>query len=117
MPLAVSTCGAKTTAGFTLAMVDTTSSIGAGAQGDCASPPVRRAFSTVMFSGAVMRPVSRIWLQRKLKKPLRIITTRWSPANWRATDSMPKVPLPGTSTAASAWYTSFSIAAMSFITP
>ena len=53
MPLAVSTCGAKTTAGFTLAMVDTTSSIGAGAQGDCASPPVRRAFSTVMFSGAV----------------------------------------------------------------
>ena len=64
MPLAVSTCGANTTAGFTRAMVATTSSMGAGTQGACAPSPVRRAFSTVMCSGAVMRPISRIWLQR-----------------------------------------------------
>ena len=70
-----------------------------------------------MWSGAVILPISRIWLQRKLKKPLRMISTFWSPANWRATASMPKVPLPGTSAVASAWYTSFSMAEMSFITP
>ena len=45
------------------------------------------------------------------------MSTGWSVANWRATASMPKVPLPGTRATASAWYTSLSSALMSFITP
>ena len=70
-----------------------------------------------MLAGAVSLPISRIWLQRKLKKPLRITSTFWPSANWRATASMPKLPLPGTNTAASAWYTSLSMAEISVITP
>ncbi len=38
-------------------------------------------------------------------------------ANWRATDSMPKVPLPGTRAAEWALYTRLSMAEMSVITP
>ena len=38
-------------------------------------------------------------------------------ANWRATDSIPNVPLPGTSTAEWAPYTRLSMAEMSVMTP
>ena len=64
MPLAVSTWGAKTTAGRSRAIAAVTSSIGAGAHGAWGPSPVRRAWSTVMRSGVVIWPISRIWLQR-----------------------------------------------------
>jgi len=64
MPLAVSTCGANTTAGLTRAMAAVTSSIGAGDQGACGAWLARRALSTVMWPGAVIWPISRTWLQR-----------------------------------------------------
>ncbi len=44
--------------------------------------------------------MSKICVQRKLNQPLRMTNTFLSLANWRATASMPKVPLPGTTTAA-----------------
>jgi hypothetical protein len=47
-----------------------------------------------------IRPMSRICVQRKLNQPLRMIRHFLSVANWRATASMPKVPLPGTTMAA-----------------
>ena len=47
-----------------------------------------------------MFPISKICVQRKLNQPLRITSTFWLVANWRATASMPKVPLPGTTIAA-----------------
>jgi hypothetical protein len=50
----------------------------------------------------VIRPMSRICDQRKLNQPLRRIRQRASPANWRATASMAKVPPPGTTATASA---------------
>ena len=67
-------------------MVSTTSSIGAGAKGAWGPLPVRRAFSTV--EAAAMPPASRIWVQRKLKKPLRITSVFAPPANCRATASI-----------------------------
>ena len=67
-------------------IVSTTSSTGAGANGDCRSLPVRRAFSTV--EEVAMPPASRIWVQRKLKNPLRITSVLAPPANWRATASI-----------------------------
>ena len=97
MPAAVSTCGANTTAGRSARIAATTSSIGGGANGSCAPGRARRAFSTVQDDG--MRPISKIWVQRKLNQPLRT-TRQWrSVANCRATASMPNVPLPGTTMA------------------
>ena len=61
-------------------------------------------------------PFSRISLQRKLNHPLRMISTCWSLANWRAMDSMPKVPPPGITATADALYASFSNADKSRIT-
>ena len=60
--------------------------------------------------------MSRICDQRKLNQPLRMISTFLSAANWRATASMPKVPLPGTMATERAWYTVFNMDEMSFIT-
>jgi hypothetical protein len=50
----------------------------------------------------VTEPISKICDQRKLNQPLRITSTFWPVANCLATDSMPKVPLPGTMIAACA---------------
>ena len=61
--------------------------------------------------------MSKIWVQRKLNQPLRITRQRWPVANWRATASMPKLPLPGTTIADCALYTCLSVAEMSRITP
>ena len=115
MPEAVSTCGANTMFGFCVRMAATTSAIGGGAYGACRPSPVRRAFSTVVSAG--MAPMSSIWLQRKLNQPLRM-TRHFPPvANWRATASMPNVPLPGTTIAVFALYARFSVAAISLIAP
>ena len=76
--------------------------------------PVGRALSTVAAEG--MRPASKIWLQRKLNQPLRITRQRLSVANWRATASMPNVPLPGTTIAARAFYTFFRVRETSCLT-
>ena len=62
MPLAVSTCGANTTAGFFSRMAAVTSPMGAGAKGAVGPLPWRRAFSTVDEAG--MLPCSKIWVQR-----------------------------------------------------
>ncbi len=78
-------------------MAATTSSIGGGANAACAPSSIRRAFNTVVCAG--MPPMSKIWLQRKLNQPLRTTRHFLSVANWRATASMPKVPLPGTTIA------------------
>ena len=86
MPLAVSTCGANTTSGFSAWMRATTSSTGAGAKGAVAPLPVRRAIITVSSAG--IPPISKIWLQRYEKKPLRITIARLPVANWRATASI-----------------------------
>ena len=61
--------------------------------------------------------MSKICVQRKLNQPLRITSTFLPVANWRATASMPKVPLPGTTTALFALYTCFRMREMSFMTP
>ena len=87
MPEAVSTCGAITRAGFSAAMAATTSAMGVGTQGDCEPVPVRRALSTVWDAGIL--PMSKIWVQRKLKKPSRITIAFLPVTNWRATASMP----------------------------
>ena len=101
MPAAVSTCGANTTAGFSRAIAAVTSAIGAGAQGASRLSLVRRALSTVWLFGIC--PISKICVQRKLNQPLRITMTCCPVANCRATDSMPKVPLPGTRATEWAW--------------
>jgi hypothetical protein len=62
MPLAVSTCGAKTTSGFTSAILAATSSIGAGAKGAFGSFPDRRAMAT--WVSRAMPPASKICVQR-----------------------------------------------------
>ena len=98
MPLAVSTCGAKTTPGRCASIAASTSCSGAGVQADCAAPgSTWRALSTC--TPAAMPPISRICDQRKLNQPLRSTSTCCWPANWRATASMPKEPLPGTTMA------------------
>ena len=99
MPAEVSTCGANTTLGRCLPMAATTSSSGAGANGARVPPsPTCRAFNTCAEAG--MFPISMIWVQRKLNQPLRMMRQSWPVANWRATASMPKVPLPGSTIAA-----------------
>ena len=62
MPDDVSTWGAKTTSGFCASMVASTSSRGAGANGDAPAPSLRRALSTTSEAG--MPPASNIWVQR-----------------------------------------------------
>jgi hypothetical protein len=52
---------------------------------------------TMLAAG--IRPISKICVQRKLNQPLRITRHLRSVANCRATASMPKVPLPGTTIA------------------
>ena len=74
--------------------------IGAGAYGACAPAEVRRAFSTFDSDGIL--PMSKICDQRKLNQPLRMTRHLRPVANWRATASMPNVPLPGTTIAACA---------------
>ena len=78
-------------------MAATTSSIGAGANAAWRPLATGRAFNTV--SSEAICPISRICDQRKLNQPLRITSARPPVANWRATASMPKVPLPGTTIA------------------
>ena len=97
MPEAVSTCGANTTSGRARSIAATTSSIGAGANGACLPAATGRALST--DDSAAMAPMSRICVQRKLNQPLRSTRHLRPLANWRATASMPKVPLPGTTIA------------------
>ena len=77
--------------------VATTTSNGAGTKGSRAPGCRRRAFSTVQADA--MPPASRICDQRKLNQPLRSTSARCPVANWRATASMPKLPLPGTTMA------------------
>ncbi len=98
MPEAVSTCGAKTTAGRCSRIAATTSASGGGANGACGPLAVWRAMSTKLSDGIF--PMSKICVQRKLNQPLRMTSTFLPLANCRATASMPKVPLPGTTTAA-----------------
>ena len=89
--------------------------MGAGVHAACELSETRRALSTLWLLG--IWPMSKICVQRKLNQPLRITMTCWLVANWRATDSMPKVPLPGTSATEWAPYTLLSMREMSVITP
>ena len=62
MPDAVSTWGANTKSGLSRKMVATTSSMVAGAYGDCLSGPFFCAFNTVLLAGIF--PISKICVQR-----------------------------------------------------
>jgi hypothetical protein len=86
MPDEVSTCGAKQTSGFSAAIVATTSSIGAGANGAHPLSSIGRAFNTVEPAG--MFPISKICVQRKLNQPLRMTRQFLLVAKRRATASI-----------------------------
>jgi hypothetical protein len=116
MPAAVSTCGANTTAGF----------LGADGGHHLVDRRGRPGRLRPVADAARLQHGCRLGRDPAHLEDLRPAVAepavaddqhRLPAANWRATASMPKVPLPGTSTAERAWYTSFSMAEMSCITP
>ena len=91
----------STTLGLLARMEATASSTGMGVNGEVGLlGSCWRAFNTISCCGK--RAMSKIWVQRKLKKPLRMTKHVWSCVSWRATASIANVPEPGTMATASA---------------